>query len=279
MATLVGSPPNIQMAGLLEQQFGIEISFWDWLKIGLPISLILISILYLYFAIRLKTNNKLDTNGLIKKEPWTNNQRKVILLFLCVVFFWMFRGLIETYIGFQYRDLVPALLGSLLLFAIPSSNKNTPLLSWDDTKELPWGILFLFGGGLALAKILELNGVVTEIMALIQGLSNLHLIAILIVLVAISVFATEVISNLALVTLFVPITALFAQTLNIDIQSLVIPVALSASCAFMFPISTPPNAIVFSSGEISMGKMMRIGFLMNLFAILVISFLAYMMLF
>ena len=279
MATLVGSPPNIQMAGILEQQFGIEITFFDWISIGLPISIFLIIILFLFFKFKLGVHGQYKIQHIRNLEPWSSNQKKVLIVFLSVVFCWVFRDLIQSFFEIKFKDLLPVLIASFFLFVIPSHDiKGGSLLKWDDTKEIPWGILLLFGGGLALAKILELNGVIDMVIEFIMGISNYQLWTIILILVIISVFATEVISNLALVTLLIPVVGFFAKEAGLNIITLALPVALAASCAFMFPISTPPNAIVYSSGKISMNKMFRIGIILNIVSISVITFLSFILL-
>ena len=279
LATLVGSPPNVQMAMILDQQFGLEVTFWDWMKIGLPISLLLLLIIYLLFSFRIKNATDLKIESVRSLKPWTLDQKKALVVFFSVVMLWVFREPIISITGIAYKDLAPALFGAVLLFALPSTKDQQPLLVWEDTKNVPWGILFLFGGGLGLAKILELNGVVDEISGAFVAFSDWNLFLIILILVSITIFATEVMSNLALVTLFIPIVALFSTQIGVSIEILCFPVAIAASCAFMFPIATPPNAIVFSSGKINMIKMAQIGLLINLLCIGIISVLAYYLLY
>ena len=139
---------------------------------------------------------------------------------------------------------------------------------------MPWGILLLFGGGLALAKILEVNGIVGLLTEALASFNNTQFFVIIIVMLAITIFATELISNLALVVISIPIAAEFAKLAGLDILQLCIPIALAASCAFMLPMGTPPNAIVFSSGFVSMGQMARVGLVLNIIGIVLISFIA-----
>ena len=275
LATLVGSPPNVQMAGIVEQQFGLEITFWDWMRIGLPISCVLLCILFLLFSFLLRKESTYEIQNSQEIRPWSKDQIHVMLVFLGVVVFWVFREPIIAISGVEYKDLVPALVGSIVLFILPNSDNKEPLMSWEDTRNLPWGILLLFGGGLALAKMLELNGVVDQINGLLNFFSDWHILVIIVILVAITIFATEVMSNLALVTLFIPIVAVFSRELNVDMEVLCFPVAIAASCAFMFPIATPPNAVVFSTGKVSIRKMAIVGLLLNLICIAVISLAVY----
>jgi sodium-dependent dicarboxylate transporter 2/3/5 len=148
-------------------------------------------------------------------------------------------------------------------------------LEWKDTEKLPWGILLLFGGGLALATIFEKNGVVEAINLVLQNYTTYSLVVILFIVVFIGIFVTEIMSNLALVTFMVPIVGSFGLSLGLSPQVLCIPLTLAASCAFMLPVGTPPNAIVFSSGIIKIHQMAKIGFILNIISIIIITFLYY----
>lgn len=271
MATLVGSPPNAAMAGILHDlNPSIEISFLDWMKFGLPLSLIMLSVLFFFLVIQLRGENKGDEIKIdIEKKPWNRDQIRIILIFLLVVLLWSFRKLLTEWTGIKYSDENVAILGALVMFILPSAN-GKPILVWKDTSKLAWGILILFGGGFALAKMLEVNGVIVEIAALFESFSNLHIILILLVVVTISIFGTEIMSNTALVTVFIPIIATFAVSADIPITTLCFPVALAASCAFMLPVGTPPNAIVFSSGRLTIREMARTGFVLNVISVLII---------
>jgi sodium-dependent dicarboxylate transporter 2/3/5 len=162
----------------------------------------------------------------------------------------------------------------MLLFVTPS-DKSKMLLEWKDTRELPWGILILFGGGLALAKMFETNGVIAEISTLFLSFKTAGIFLILLVIVTIATFGTELMSNTALVAIFIPIIGQFALQSDYSIVQLCVPVTLAASCAFMLPVGTPPNAIVFSSGQVKISDMAKYGFLLNLAAILLIVLFGY----
>jgi sodium-dependent dicarboxylate transporter 2/3/5 len=275
MATLVGSPPNTQMAALLDKNFDISITFWDWFKVGFPISLCISIGMYFLFLVLLGKERKEKHHFDIPKNPWTKEQFKVLAIFGIVIFLWIFRGLIVDLTGFKYGDEGVSLIGAIALFLIPSNRTSKPLLEWKDTEKLPWGILLLFGGGLALATIFEKNGIVESINQVLQNYTSYTLIAVLFIVVFIGIFVTEIMSNLALVTFMVPIVGSFAITLGLSPQVLCIPLTLAASCAFMLPVGTPPNAIVFSSGIIKIHQMAKIGFILNIISIIIITFLYY----
>lgn len=272
MATLIGSPPNTQMAALLDKNFQTAISFWEWLKIGFPVSLVITICMYLFFLLLLGKERKEKYHFEIKSEVWNYNQIKVLVIFGIVILGWIFRAPITELSGFKYGDEGIALFGAISLFILPSKNKNNPLLEWKDTEKLPWGILLLFGGGLALATIFEKNGIINSINQVLASYSSFSILTILFIVVFIGVFVTEIMSNLALVTIMVPLIGNFSISLGLPPEYLCLPLTLAASCAFMLPVGTPPNAIVFSSGFIKIQDMVKIGFVLNIFALLVITF-------
>jgi sodium-dependent dicarboxylate transporter 2/3/5 len=188
------------------------------------------------------------------------------------VLLWIFKDLINDLTPVKYDDENVAILGAVLMFIIPANKTKKPLLNWSDTEKLPWGILLLFGGGLALAKMLEVNGIVALLTDVLESFNNESIFVIIVVMVAITIFASELLSNIALVVICVPIVAAFAKLAGFDILQLCIPLTLAASCAFMLPMGTPPNAIVFSSGFVSMGQMARAGLVLNIIGIILISF-------
>lgn len=275
MATLVGSPPNTQMASILEQNFNITISFYDWMKIGIPLSLTILLIIFLVFYIGLGKERNDVHDIKLEKQPWTSEQYRAMGVFGLVVILWSFKDLIIQATGYSYKDESAAILGSILLFVIPGKSEKKALLEWKDTEKLPWGILLLFGGGLALAAFLEKSGVVTEMTKVFSVYKEFSLITIILVVVTIAIFATEIMSNLALVTIFVPIVAAFALDAGFDIVQLCLPLTLAASCAFMMPVGTPPNAIVFSSGMIKIHQMAKIGFILNIISVLIVSLFSF----
>ena len=247
MATIVGSPPNGSMQSILAQNYDIHITFAQWMKIGIPLSFALQFILFgfFYFLLGAERKEKIDID--IEKKKWTISQLKVLFIFLLVVLMWTFKSVIVYYLNIDFEDFGPALLGAMLLFVTPS-DKSKMLLEWKDTRNLPWGILVLFGGGLALAKMFESNGVITEVSTMFMSFKTAGIVLILLVVVSIATFGTELMSNTALVAVFIPIIGEFALQSDYSIVQLCVPVTLAASCAFMLPVGTPPNAIVFSSG-------------------------------
>lgn len=277
VGTLIGSPPNLQMASILSKQFHIEVDFVTWFIIGFPtcILMLIFTYFYFYFSLGKQRNQRVETMSLDKK-PWTKNQFKVLSVFLLVVFLWSFKDLIAL-IGYSYSDESVALFGTVLLFLIPAE-RNKSLLEWSDTQKLPWGILFLFGGGLALADALERGGVIKALSNSFTGMNHLDYLLLLFIIIAISIFASEVLSNLALVTILVPIIGIFALENSYSITQICFGVTLGASLAFMLPIGTPPNAIVFSAGHIKFKQMATAGFIINIISLFVITTICYLFL-
>lgn len=273
MMTLVGSPPNVQMAGILESRYQIDISFVDWMLVGIPVGLGILLLTFLVFYVLMgKERGVKIAEHSHKRESWSNNQFLVLALFLVVVILWAFRPFLVNLTGVAYTDEGVAVFGSILLFFLPSNEKK-PLLEWKDTAKLPWGILLLFGGGMALATMLEKNGIIELLTEVFSRFSDQPYWVLLMVLVAIAIFATELMSNLALVSVFVPLVAGFASDSGLPILELCMGVTLAASCAFMLPVGTPPNAIVFSAGIMRIDQMAKVGFVLNVLSVLLISLL------
>lgn len=278
MSTLVGSPPNIAMAGILEERFNTEISFFDWMSVGLPVSIVMITITFLFFYFLLGKDRKVKLEHVKNaREKWTTDQLRVIALFLFVVILWAFRGPITKYTGILYTDEGVAVMGAILLFFIPSK-KSATLLEWKDTRKIAWGILILFGGGMALATMFDKNGVIDFVASAFHNFSGASILVMTAILVFISIFGTELMSNLALVSVLVPVVAQFALDTDVDILQLCLPITLASSCAFMLPVGTPPNAIVFSSGQLKIEQMAKYGFVLNTIGVIVITLLVTMLL-
>jgi len=278
VGTLIGSPPNTQMASILERNYDVKVDFFSWMSIGMPVSILMLLATFAFFYFSMgKERKEKHVDFVLEKTPWTRDQKNVILIFSTVVFLWIFKDLLCPGIGFTYRDESVAILGGILLFILPSTEKK-PFLSWKDTEKLPWGILLLFGGGLALAAIMEKNGVIDKLSIFFENLHDLSFYTIMIAVIIIAVFASEVLSNLAMVSIFVPLIAKIAIDLGIPIEQLAIPLTLGASLAFMLPVGTPPNAIVFSSGYLHVKQMVKYGFVLNIIGIILISIFSILLL-
>jgi sodium-dependent dicarboxylate transporter 2/3/5 len=271
VGTLIGSPPNTQMASILSENFNIEISFFDWMKIGMPLAIILLLLMFLIFNYLLGAERK-DVHDLhFHTLPWTKAQKRVLWIFSVVAGLWIFREAIGMYLGFNYRDENAAILGALAMFLMPSgAEPKEKVLRWTDTEKLPWGILLLFGGGLALAAVLEKNGVLQFLAATFESFHGMSLLTAIAILTTLAIFISEVLSNLAMVTLFIPVVGIFAHQTGLPLVPLAMALTLGASLAFMMPVGTPPNAIVFGSGYLRIKDMIRYGFVLNILSLALI---------
>ena len=284
IATIIGTPPNVVFKGMFQEFYGREIDFARWMLIGFPVSLFLLINAYL-FTTRLLFPNKMksieEASLLIEEKLFElgklrSAEIKVLVIFSLTASAWIFQQLINSALDNNIlNDTNIAMAGGILMFIVPDDlKKNVALLDWQSMKNLPWGILLLFGGGLCLAKGLESTGVIKWIGTSIASNSDMNLYVLIILLTSIMLLLTELMSNVALTTIYVPVVFGIADGLAINPALLAIPVTLAASCAFMFPISTPPNAIVFASGYIRMKDMMRAGILLNISSVLIIVFIS-----
>lgn len=284
IATVIGTPPNSVLIGLLENEYNIQISFLKWMLLGLPFSLVLISIIYLLFTSVLFSNKGIHfktTEDVIAKQlkdlgPLSSQEKHVLIIFFLMVFCWVFRSLINNMIpALGLSDTIISVAGAIALFSIPSDFKKFHfVLEWKDTQKLAWGILILFGGGLALAKGMAQTGIVSAVTATISQ-ADFNIAITVCLLISLMLFMTELMSNVALVAVLAPVMAGIALGLDIPILHLLIPVTMASSCAFMLPMATPPNAIVFASGYIKVSQMARAGILINLVSILLLVLLYY----
>lgn len=277
VATLIGSPPNSIMAAILKKDFQIEVDFFTWMKYGFPLCVIFLAAVYLLFNLLLgKSRKDSIADFSVEKTSWDKNQIRVGIVFSALVILWIFRAPIINLTGIQYSDQNAALFCAAILFLLPSTKEEEKILEWKDTKNIPWGILYLFGGGLALAEILESGGIIDLISNSFEVFLPYGLFILIICAVAITIFGSEMISNTALATITVPIIAKFALNFDYSLIQLAFAVTMGASCAFMLPMGTPPNAIVFSSGHIKMRDMIKIGFVLNIISMILISLFTYL---
>ncbi len=283
--TLIGTPPNVVMAGYLESILQYQMSFSNWLIIGLPVGFLLLMATYFLLTRLLFPNNLKSLPGsramideqLKKLGRITKEERFVIYIFLATAFGWIFKNQINDLFGINLlTDHITAMIGGILMFSTPISIRESKyLMEWQDTSKLPWGILLLFGGGMALANGLAEVGLIDRIGEAMQSFSDINVLLFIVGVTGIVLLMTEFMSNVALVTILIPVIIGVAQGLNINPLLLVVPATIASSCAFMMPISTPPNAIVFSSGHISMKQMIKAGIWLNIFSIAFISVLCY----
>ncbi|MFY8045000.1 MAG: SLC13 family permease, partial [Chitinophagaceae bacterium] len=283
IATIIGTPPNVAYVSYMNKRFGQEISFFDWMMVCLPIALLLMLSLY-FVTVKVLFRNQIassaETKQLINNElqqlgPMRIPEKRVLVIFLCTALLWITRDLINQLGIVKIDDNMIAIFGALLLFILPAGEANGKLLDWSDTKNMSWGILLLFGGGITLANAMEKAGLMDMLGKWISGFSGTDTLMLLVVVVTVSIFISEVMSNIAQVIVFAPVVTGIAVAAGINPYVLGVGMTLAASCASMMPMGTPPNAIVFASGHIRMKDMMKAGLVMNIIAIIVIGLFCY----
>ncbi|RDY59245.1 SLC13 family permease [Flagellimonas nanhaiensis] len=276
IATVIGTPPNSILIGLLENEYNTEISFLKWMTMGLPFSIILIGISYLVLVKWMFPNRDLQFNAskeviqteLKKLGPTSGKEKMVLVIFGITVFLWIFRTLINgIFPTLGLSDTMISIFAAIALFAVPYNiRKGDFIIRWGDTSNLAWGILILFGGGLALAKGMSSSGIVDLVANAIAN-SDISVLFTASLLILLMLFMTELMSNVALVAVLAPVVAGIAIGLDVPILYLLIPVTIASSCAFMLPMATPPNAIVFASGHVKVSQMARVGIVLNLISV------------
>ncbi len=279
IATVIGTPPNSVLIGLLENQYNIEISFLKWMTFGLPFSILLLGICYLVLVKWMFPNKQLKFNAsreviqieLEKLGPTSGKEKMVMVIFGITVFLWIFRTVINSiFPALGLSDTIISMMGAISLFAIPYNFKKSDfIIVWNDTQKLAWGILILFGGGLALANGMSSSGIV-DVVSNAIATSELSILFTASLLILLMLFMTELMSNVALVAVLAPVVAGIAIGLDIPMLHLLIPVTIASSCAFMLPMATPPNAIVFASGYIEVKQMARVGIILNLISVVLL---------
>ena len=283
IATLIGTPPNLIFAGFIEDNLQTEVSFFQWLKIGLPISISLIIITWIYltkFAFKLNKTGfpggKQEVQKLLDKMgPMKNEEKKVLLIFLITIFCWISRKYIITPFIPNFDDSMIAVTSAIVLFIIPSKNHNEPLLQWKEAVKIPWGILILFGGGLSIANGFQITEMDVWIGTQLSSISITQAVVVVLMVITAVNFITEISSNMATTAMLLPVMIPLAQLVGIHPYLLLVGTTLAASCAFMLPVATPPNAVVFGSKLLSISDMVKTGILINIISIILILIMVY----
>lgn len=289
IATLIGTPPNLVFAGIIQEVYNIEISFLKWFQFGFPISILLLAISWIYLtkvAFKFKQNEFNEGKEEIKMQleelgPISYEEKIVLSVFVVTGLAWILRTYLLNKFIPNLDDSIIALISGISLFLFQANNqegKNEKIMNWEDAVKLPWGVLLLFGGGLAIAQGFQSSGLANWIAENLTQLNGFSLFIILLVLITAVNFLTEITSNLATTAMLLPILAPTAVILGVHPYILMVGATLAASCAFMLPVATPPNAIVFGSNYLKISDMVRVGILMNIISIIIIFMMVYFIL-
>ena len=284
-ATLIGTPPNALLAGYLSSDQNIQIGFAQWMLVGVPTALLMMAAAWAWLT---RGNFEFsagdDSRAMLRDElgklgAMSSAEKRVGVMFLLAAALWICRPLINQAGADFVSDALIAMIMGVTLFVLPASDgKGSRLMNWENEANVPWGVLLLFGGGLALAGAIKSTGLAAwiadsmEVFAVLPTLLLVGAVALVIILL------TEVSSNTATAAVFMPLLGALAVSVDVDVLLLTVPAAIAASCAFMMPVATPPNAIVFSSGHMQIGDMIRAGFALNLLGIVVVTVLSYLLL-
>lgn len=286
LATPVGTPTNLIAMGWLRDNAGIDISFREWMSFGLPVALMMLPLAWLILTWGLKSDAaaaraagatiRTQRNALGRM---TTPETRVAIVFGVVALAWITREqLVQIPLLAGLTDMGIAILGAILMFLVPHGSGDPDhqpggwaLLNWDDARAVPWDVVLLFGGGLSLAAAVQASGLAGWLGNSLAGLAAVPPIILILVVVAIIIFLTEIMSNVAAMTTFLPVLGALATATGVDVRSLIIPCAMAASCAFMLPIATGPNAVVFGMRQFSIGKMMRSGFWLNIACVVIVT--------
>lgn len=279
LGTLIGTPPLAILAATVGELFGETISFGQWMLFGVPIVVILLSFAWFYLTnVSFKVRFKHLPGGaeLIRSERkalggMSHEEKAVLAVFLGAAFLWVTRSFIWEDVLPGISDGIIAIMATVVLFALPTRRAGEKrIMQWEDSKKIPWGILLLFGGGLALAAGFVESGLSEWIGEQLRVLGGANVILIILLATALVLFLTEITSNAATATMILPVMAAFAIALGIHPFALMVPCAMAANCAFMLPVGTPPNAILFGTGKVTIMEMVKAGFWLNLAALFLI---------
>ncbi|GAA0355309.1 SLC13 family permease [Bowmanella denitrificans] len=277
VGTPIGTPPNIIFMSVYSQSQGQEVSFLDWMAFGLPIVLIAIPLMALWLTRGL---GKLDNLQLPAAGRWDSGEKRVLYVFAIVALAWIFRPYWTAWFGLEsVGDSTIALAGVVAMFLTPTGKQaGEKLLDWQTANDIPWGMLLLFAGGICIAKAFDASGLSAAMGSWLGGLSNLPVLLLILVLCLFVTFLTEITSNTATATLLMPILATAGVAAGVDPKLLMIPAAISASCAFMLPVATAPNAIVYSTDKVSIRTMAREGLVLNIMVAVIVTLVVYVVL-
>ena len=294
IGTPIGTPPNMVMIGYYETIKGVEISFLEWMKVGVPISITMVVLIWLWLSRNVKTKSRVP---LPSPGVWRKEEKRTMVVFFFTALAWMTRsapfGGWKSFFGFisendvglynilaNANDASVAFIAVIILFCTPSGNKkNEKLLDWETANKIPWGLIILVGSGICLGTAISESGLSEEAAKLLTGIDKLKTVFVILCVALLVTFLTEITSNTATTVILMPILGAVSTASGIEPTLLLIPAAISASCAFMLPVATMPNAVVYGTGEFSIKRMVKEGFALNLVGTLVVTTICYSILF
>jgi sodium-dependent dicarboxylate transporter 2/3/5 len=287
MATIIGTPTNIVLVGVVKEMYDVEIGFSQWMTLGVPVAVGLLVICWIYLvkiaypfpAMEMPGGKEEIKRQIALLGKMSPEEKRVLFVFVLVAFCWMSRTLLLNSIFPGLDDTIIALIGALILFLLPASKNNKGrLLDWKTAEKLPWGILLLFGGGLTIAAGFQVTGLAQWIGVQFVLLENVAFWLFLLAIITAVNFLTEITSNTATASMILPILAAVALAMGVHPYGLMVSATMAASCAFMLPVATPPNAIVFGSGYLTIPVMMKVGIWMNILSIILLACITYFLL-
>jgi sodium-dependent dicarboxylate transporter 2/3/5 len=276
LGTLIGTPPNVIFAGIYEEHTGKEFGFLAWMKIGVPAVIIALPIMALWLTRNVKLEHEII---LPKLGEWRTEEKRTLIVFGLTALAWITRnepfGGWSSALGIDFAgDSTVALLSVVIMFIVPNG-KGGRLLDWDTAKTIPWGMLLLFAGGIAIAKGFTASGLSTMLGDWLTSLSSLPPILMILTICLVVTYLTEITSNTATATLLMPILAVAAISSGYDPKVFMIPAAMAASCAFMLPVATAPNAIAYGTGEIEIKDMVKEGAILSFIVSSIVAMVCY----
>jgi sodium-dependent dicarboxylate transporter 2/3/5 len=294
LGTLLGSPPNAIVAGYAARELGRTIGFVEWMMVGLPLAftfiliawVLMTRVLYTFDVAEVPGGRQMIDDEIHKLGPLSQGEKMVMIVFGSAAFLWVVPGVLASIPGMRERlgplgglnDTAIAIAAGIAMFILPGRGRTEMVLTWKDAEDgLPWGVLLLFGGGLSLAGSVAASGLDSWFGKQVVGLGALPIILLVAAVTAIVLFLTEVTSNTATAATFIPVLGGVAAGIGADPMTLLIPAALAATCAFMLPVGTPPNAIVFATGAVTIAQMARGGVVLNIVGIVLITAVCYLL--
>ncbi|WP_193074835.1 SLC13 family permease [Pseudomonas sp. FME51] len=285
IGTIIGTPPNALLVGYLAENHDIHIGFGQWMLLGVPISISMLAVVWFMLARKdfgLKAEN--NSRELLQKQlhdlgPMAKGEKLVSIVFVITAAAWIFQPLLSKSLFPWLNDTIIAIASAVIMFMIPVSREKGNLMDWETASKMPWGVLLLFGGGLTLASVITSSGLAVWIAESMSVVGMLPTLAIVLIITAVIIFLTEITSNTATAAAFLPLMGALAMAQDVSPILYAVPAAVAASCAFMMPVATPPNAIVFGTGHMKITDMITAGFKLNLAGVVIAGLLAYYLMF